>query len=221
MGQGEICFRQKVFAFVDAPGDHIIDGGNAVLLFESVGEVEFVHVSLFCQLVQGQGFLEMMIDVPADSGTLMIAHVVLGFRGDGKSGTAHQADDQNFHKGLADILVARLFQLHFTENVAQAGSNVHTFKMVQNAELTVGIFGDRKFHTFDAQNDVLQRLCVEGDLCVGDVGIDDDQVVGVDRVELVLDEKLTLTAYNLKQLRVSVGMGHGVPVAAVFGAGGI
>ena len=61
----------------------------------------------------------------------------------------------------------------------------------------------------------------DGIFRVGDVGIDDDQVVGVDRIELVLDEKLTLAAHNVKQFRVIVGMGHGMPVAAVFGAGGI
>ena len=53
LGQGKVCFRQKVFAFVDASGDHIIDGGYAVLLFESVREVEFVHVRFFRQLIQG------------------------------------------------------------------------------------------------------------------------------------------------------------------------
>ena len=221
LGHGQVCFSQQVFAFLQASGDHIVDRGDAVLLLEGMGKVEFVHVCLFCQLIQREGFLEMVVDIPADSSTLVVAHGVLGFSGHRKSGAAHEADDQNFHKSLANILITRLLQLHLTQDIAQTRGNVHTFKMVKDAELAVGILGDGKFHAFDTKNDVFKRLGVEGDFRVGDIGIDDDQVIGIDRVELVFDEKLTLAANNIKKFSVIVGVGDGVPVAAISGTGHI
>ena len=221
LGHGQIGFSQQVFALFQTSRDHVIDGGDSVFPLEGMGKVEFVHVCLFCQLIQREGFLEMMVDIPADSSTLVVAHGVLGFSGHRKSGAAHEADDQNFHKSLANILITRLLQLHLTQDIAQTRGNVHTFKMVKDAELAVGILGDGKFHAFDTKNDVFQRLSVEGNLRVGDIGIDDDQVIGIDRVELILDEELALAAYNIKQFRVIVGVGHGMPVAAVFCTGGI
>ena len=93
--------------------------------------------------------------------------------------------------------------------------------MVQDTELAIGVVVDGKLHTFDTQHDVLQRLGVEAYLRVGDVGVDDDQVIGVDRVKMVLNQKLAVAAYNIKKFHVIMGMGNGVPVAAVFGAGGV
>ena len=221
LGHGQVGFGKQVFAFLQPAGDHVIDRGDAIFPLEGMGEIVFVHVCFFCQLIQRQGFFEMVVDIPADSGALVIAHGVLRFSGHRKSGASHQADDQNFHERLANILITWLLQLHFTENIAQAGGNIHTFKMVQNAELAVGIFGNGKFHTLNAQNNVLQRLGIQADFRVGDIGIDDDQVVGVDRVDLIFDEELTLATNNVKQFRMIVGVGNGMPIAAIFGTGGI
>ena len=47
LGHGEVGFRKQVFALLDPSGDQVIDGGNAVFLFEGMGQIVFVHVSLF------------------------------------------------------------------------------------------------------------------------------------------------------------------------------
>ena len=72
LGHGKIRFGQQVLAFVDASGDHIVDGGEAVFLFEGMGEIEFIHVSFFGQLLQRQRFLEMQVNISTDSSTLPV-----------------------------------------------------------------------------------------------------------------------------------------------------
>jgi hypothetical protein len=93
--------------------------------------------------------------------------------------------------------------------------------MVQNAELTVKGITAAQFDAIDTQNNVLQGLRIEADFSMGDIGIDDHKVIGVDRVELIVDEKLTFSANYIKKLHMIVGMGDGMPVAAIFGAGNI
>ena len=93
LGHGQVSFCQQVFAFLQAPGDHIVDRGDAILPFEGMGEVEFVHVRLFCQLIQSQRFFKMLVDVPADGGALVVANIILWGCRDGKAGAAHEADN--------------------------------------------------------------------------------------------------------------------------------
>ena len=93
--------------------------------------------------------------------------------------------------------------------------------MVKDAEFAVGIFSDGKFDAVDAQNDVLQGLGVEADLGVGHIGVDDDQMIGVDRVEPVFDPELALAANDVEELHMIVGVWHRMPVAAVAGPGGV
>ena len=93
--------------------------------------------------------------------------------------------------------------------------------MVQNAELPIGIFTCGKLHPFNAQNDVFQRLGIQTDLGMGHVGIDDNQIIGIDGVKLILDQKLSLAADNIEKLQMIMGMGYGMPVAAVSGTGNI
>ena len=66
-------------------------------------------MSIFCQLLQSQGFFEMQIDVPFDSGTLAVCGNNLRFCGNCQSGGAHQADDEDFHICLAYIFVSGAF----------------------------------------------------------------------------------------------------------------
>ena len=51
--------------------------------------------------------------------------------------------------------------------------------------------------------------------------IDNDQIVDIHRKDLILDNKLTLAADNIKQFRMLVCMGNGMPVTTVSGAGHI
>ena len=221
LGQGQIRFCQQIFALLDPPGDHIIDGGYPVLPLEGVGEVVFVHVGFLRQKLQRQGILEMQVDVTLYRRALTVAGARLGFGGNGKGNAAHQPDDQDLHIGLTDILVAGVFLLHLPENVSQTGGYLHALKMIQNIKTVIGIFTGGKDDPVNAQHDILQRLGIQAYLGVGDIGVDDDQIVGIDRMELILDEKLALSTNNIKQLHVAVGVGHGMPVAAIGGAGDI
>ena len=66
----------------------------------------------------------------------------------------------------------------------------------------------------DAQHHVFQGGGVQAELGVLHLGVDDDQVVGLDGVQLPLDEKLPLPAEAVEQLGAGVGVGGAVPVAA-------
>ena len=46
-------------------------------------------------------------------------------------------------------------------------------------------------------------------------------MICVDGVQVIADQELTFSANYIKQLHVVVGVGNGVPVAAVFGTGNI
>ena len=173
LGHGKICFCQQVFAFLDPAGDHVIDGGDPILPLEGVGEIIFIDVGLLGQLLQSQRFLEVQVDILPDGGALAVAGNHLGLCLDRQGGAAHEADDQDLHIGLADILVSCVFQFHFPEDVPQAGGDLHAFIMIQNAELAVGVFAGGQLDALDAQNDVFQRLGVEAGFRVGHIGIDD------------------------------------------------
>ena len=93
-------------------------------------------MGVFGQLLQRQGLLEMQVDVAPDCGALAVAGSSLGFCLDSQGGVAHKSDDENFHVGLTDILVACIFQFHFPENIPKTGGDLYTFKMIQNTEKT-------------------------------------------------------------------------------------
>ena len=90
--------------------------------------------------------------------------------------------------------------------------------MIQDAKLTVGIGAGCQFNSVDTQNDILQGLRVQTILCVGNIRVDNDQIVDIHRKDLILDNKLTLAADNIKQFRMLVCMGNRMPVTAVFGS---
>ena len=163
----------------------------------------------------------MQINIPLDGGALLIAgnHLSLGLWGDGNA--PHQADGQDLGIGLTDVLIARVFPLHFPENVPKAGGYFLAFIGIQNAEPAVGVGIACQFHTADAKDDVFQRLSVPTGFRMGDVGIDDDQVVHIHGIDLSLNQKLPLTADDEEQLCVIMSVGNGMPVTAVSAAGGI
>jgi hypothetical protein len=56
---------------------------------------------------------------------------------------------------------------------------------------------------------------------VGHIGVDDNQIVHIHREHLILDQELAPAADNEEKLRMAVGVGDGMPVAAVAGGGRI
>lgn len=198
LGHGKVGFGQQVLALLDSSGDHVVDGGNAVLPFKCMGKIILVHVGIFSQLFQGQCLLKMQIDVSFDGSTLAVAGNHLGLCGDSKGSIAHQADDQNLHIGLADIFITGVLLFHFSQNISKTSGNFHTFKMIQDIELTVGIFAGCQLDALNAQNDIFQRLCVQTDLGMGDIGINDYKIVDIYRVKLILNQKLSFAAHNIE-----------------------
>ena len=221
LGHGKIGLGQQVLAFLQTAEDQVIDGGDAILPLECVGQIVFIHVPLLRQLVQSQRFLEVQVDVPADGGALAVGGDCLGMCWDGQGGAAHEPDDENLHIGLAHILVAGAFHLHFPEDISQAAGDLHAFKLIQDAELSVGCIAGLQLNAVDTQDDVLQRLGVQAYLRMGDIGVDDHQIIGAHRMELILDEKLPFSADDIEQFQMVVGVGYAVPVAAILGTGHI
>ena len=87
--------------------------------------------------------------------------------------------------------------------------------MIENAELTVRGVADGQFDAVNTQNDVFQGLGVQTDFRM------DHQVIRVDRVELIVDEELAFSANYIKKLQMIMGVGNGMPVAAVLRTGDI
>lgn len=73
LGHGKIRFCKEVFAFLNPLGDHIVDGGGAVLSFEGMGQIILVHMGIFRQLFQSKRFLKMQINIPFDGSALAVA----------------------------------------------------------------------------------------------------------------------------------------------------
>ena len=221
LGHRKIGLSKEVFAFVYSSGDHVIDGGDPILPFESMRKIIFIYVCFLRQLFQCQGFFKMKVDIPPHRCALTVAGNNLGLCLYGQIGIAHKADNQDLHIRLADIHIPCVFQFHFPENVSKTRGNIHTFKMIQNTELSVGVFFGGQLNAIDTQNNILQRLCVQTGLRVGDVGVDNDQIVHIHGKNLILDEKLSFAADNKKQFCVIVCMRYGMPVTAVPGTGNI
>ena len=93
--------------------------------------------------------------------------------------------------------------------------------MVQDVELSVRVATCTKLNALDTHNDVFQRLCIQTDFGMGDIGIDDDKVVDIDGVELILDQKLSFAACDIEKLQMVMSMGYRVLVSAVLGTGNI
>ena len=53
---------------------------------------------------------------------------------------------------------------------------------------------------------------------MGNVGVDNYQLVSADGKQLIIDAKLSLTAHNVEKLCVVMYMRCGVPVAAILSA---
>ena len=176
-------------------------------------------MAFFGQLLKGKGFFKMQIDITPDRGALAVCGYGLGFRGDGKAGGAHKANDQNFHVGLANILIAGVFLLHLPEDISETAGYFHTFIMIQNIKLSVGRIPVGKLDAVNTENDVFQRLGIEADLCMDNDGIDDHQLIDTDRVELIFNQELTFATHNEEQFHMIMGVGNGMPVAAVSGTG--
>ena len=63
LGQGQVCFSKKAFAFPDPAGDHIIDGRNTVFPFEGMGHVIFIDADFLGELIQCDVFFIVLIDI--------------------------------------------------------------------------------------------------------------------------------------------------------------
>ena len=149
------------------------------------------------QQIQCQGFLKMVVDIATDLGALSVSGDSREFLSYGKSGIAHEADHQNFHKCLTDIFIAGAFLLHFPENVSQTTGDFRTFKMIQQAELSVGIFTGCQCDAFNPQHDIFQRLGIQTGFRVDHVGIDYHKIVHIHREGFIFDQKLSLAANNV------------------------
>jgi hypothetical protein len=74
-----------------------------------------------------------------------------------------------------------LFLFHLPEDVPKAGGNIHALKVIQNTEPTIGVFVGCRSKTVNTQDNIFQRLRIQAVFRMGDIRIDDDQIVGMHR----------------------------------------
>ena len=77
--------------------------------------------------------------------------------------------------------------------------------------------GEIEIRPLDAEDDIFERDIADGNLCVGDICIDDDEVILFDREYLVFDEVIPVALDDIAQLRKGVGVRHAGPVVFIFG----
>ena len=217
LGQGVIGVRQQVAALLDAPSDQIIDGRHAVFFAEGVDKIVFVHMRQFRQLVQRNIFFKIAVDVPPGLGAFL-AGLLGGRDREGKIRVAHQLNDQNLQKILADDFVTCGFLLDLPQHAPQIGQNILASAVeVECAVPPVTVFVRGEFHALNAQHDIFQRAGVQAYLRVLHIGVDDDKVVRRDGNQLFRHFELPHAANHIEKLGAGVGMHQAVPVAPVFG----
>ena len=191
------------------------DGGDAVLFLEGVGQVILVQMGQGGQLVQRDVLAVVGVDVALDLGALAVVRAggaLLQLQRQGAG--ADQPDQKHLQKVLADRLVAVQAVVGFGQQHVQQGTQA--LPLVFAVEDGVGVvrLAEQHLDARDAQHHIFQRGGVEAQLGVLDLRVDDDQVVGADRVELPADVELPLAAQAVEQLGAGVGVGGAVPVAA-------
>ena len=71
LGQAEIGACKQRFGLGNAALHQVVDGGDLILVLERVGQVILVYVGNLRQLVQGNAFAVIFIDISFCSGTLL------------------------------------------------------------------------------------------------------------------------------------------------------
>ena len=88
----------------------------------------------------------------------------------------------------------------------------------ENAESAAAILVYGQFQAFNSDHNIFHRMGIIADLRMGNVGVDNYQLVSADGKQLIIDTELSLTAHNVEKLRIVMHMRRGVPVAAILSA---
>ncbi len=90
LGEGHAGLRQEVQALLNPAGQKIIDRRRAVFPAEGMDQIVFAYMGYGGQIVQGQAFFEMIIDITAHYGAFLAELMDGRHESDGKLAAAHE-----------------------------------------------------------------------------------------------------------------------------------
>lgn len=151
----KVRLGQETLSFFYAAVDDIIDGRNTVFALKGVYHIIFGDADLFCQLVQRDIFLIMVVNVALYRCTLAVGRQAGVDRHSRNTGVAHQLYNDNIHVGLAKYLETRLSVLHFPQDLAHTDQHIVILFKGINAKAALGGIGNRKFQPFDAKHNII------------------------------------------------------------------
>lgn len=210
---------QEKAALLNAAGDEVADGGGVELLPEGVGQVVFVDMQHLRQLVQGQVFLEMVVDIPPRQVTVLTGAPSRRGTAQGEVLPPPQAQQDDVQQALANLVAAGLAGADFLHHHPQAGGYRLLFRRQMQQRPAADI--RQRLQALHPQHHVFHRTAVLTGLRVGGAGVDDHQVVDGHGKAVLPDLEDAVSAGDEKQLRAGVGVEGGVPLLAVVRPGHI
>ncbi len=90
LGEGHAGLRQEVQALLNPAGQKIIDRRRAVFPAEGMDQIVLAYMGYGGQIVQGQAFFEMIIDITAHYGAFLAGLMDGRHESDGKLAAAHE-----------------------------------------------------------------------------------------------------------------------------------
>ena len=157
-----------------------------------------------CQVIQGEVLFKMVVDVAAYQFTLLAGPGARGLAGEGQVLLAPQLNEHHLQQMPADVLVAREGFGGLLEHQVHAA--VQLGPAVVEVEHDVPRLGGSGLQALDPQDNVLKGAFQGADLGVGDVGVDDKQVLKGDGELLIQGAEMSVSVQDKKQLRAAVGV---------------
>ena len=140
-------------------------------------QIVFVDMRKLRQLLQRNILTAVCVDIAPDRFT-QVRGSFIGWRQDGlKVCLSAKQHDQDFHQILTDCLIAGRTGFNFPEHHFQV--KVHRFFDLPKADDTeiFPFICDGQLQVFNPQDDIFKRICMKAKLCMGNVWIDNDEIV--------------------------------------------
>ena len=214
-----VRLTQEKAALLNPAGDEIADGGGAELPLKGVSQMVFVDVGHLRQLVQGEVFLEVVVDVPPDQVALPAGAGARRLAGEGDVPLTAQPDHHHLQQVLAHGLMARQSALCLLEHQPQAEDQfLPPGVEVQHGVSLRSCQGPQPLYS---QHGVRQGALQLADLGVGHVGVDNHHVPDGHGDVPLPGSEAAVAAGDKEDLGAAVGVEAGVPILAVLGVGGV
>ena len=155
-------------------------------------------------MIQGQVLFKVVIDIAANQLALLTGPGAGSLAGKGQVLLSCQLDEHHLQQMPADVLVAREGFGGLLEHQVHAA--VQLGPAVVEVEHDVPCLGGGGLQPLDAQDNIPQGAFQGADLGVGDVGVDDEQVLKGDGELLIERAEVSVAVQDKEQLGAAVGM---------------